>query len=99
GNTAQWPSQYLQALQMVMMRSASAADGDSSSDRSIVRGLLSGDAAEHAADGHADAREIAFAEHVAGHDLAGREHVGRGPAVSHQHPGTVVHRDAEVSEG
>src|SRR3546814_5468933 len=84
---------------MVMMRSASAADGDSSSVRSMARGLLSGDAAEHAADGHADAGQIALAQHVAGHDLAGSEHVGRGAAVCHQHPGMLVHLDAEVGEG
>src|SRR3546814_12502933 len=79
---------------MVMMRSASAAEGDSSSVRSMARGLLSGDAAEHAAYGHADAGEIALAEHVAGHDLAGREHVCRGPADGQQPP---LHAVAPVS--
>src|SRR5713226_6780169 len=45
----------------------------------------SGDPSEHAADGHADAGGVAFAQHIAGHDLTGGEHVGCGLAVLHQH--------------
>ena len=64
-----------------------------------ARGLLAGDAAEHRADGHAEAGEVAFAEDIAGHDLSGREQVAGGLAVVHQHLRLVVHADAEIGEG
>src|SRR5665213_3713364 len=64
----------------------------------IPGGLLSGDAAEHRADGHAKSGEIAASENVAGHDLAAGEQVGGGPAVLHQHPRLLVHLQAEIGK-
>src|SRR5712672_3989323 len=52
----------------------------------IFRRFPSRDPSEHAADGHADAGRVAFAEHIACHDLAGGEQVGGGLAALHQHP-------------
>src|SRR5581483_3545798 len=65
----------------------------------MLGGPLAGDAAEHGADGHADAGKIALAEHVAGHDLAGREHVAGALAVLHQHARLFIHARAEIGEG
>src|SRR3984957_4576039 len=65
----------------------------------IPRRFPAGDAAEHAADGHAHPGGVTLAEHVAGHDLAGSEHVGGRLAVLHQHPRLFVHAGAEIGEG
>jgi hypothetical protein len=41
----------------------------------ILGRFSTGNPAEHAADGHANAAGVTLAQHIAGHDLAGREHV------------------------
>src|SRR3569832_2338498 len=57
------------------------------------------EAAEHGADGHADAGEITLAQYVAGHAAAGGKHVARRlPAFEHD-ARLLVHLDAEIGEG
>src|SRR5438105_14579522 len=65
----------------------------------ILGRLPARDAAEHAADGHADAGRIAAPEHIPGHNLAGGEHVGRRTSVFHEHARFAVHPRRQIREG
>src|SRR6478672_13752447 len=93
GNTAQKPSQYRHALQMVITRSTSASltlAGSGMRHRlRRARGLRAGDAAERRADAHADTGGISLAEDVARHHLACDEQVRAGP-IGEPHRGRRV---------
>src|SRR5580698_3483225 len=71
---------------MRMMRSPSCV-------RSGMACLAACDSPEHGSDGHAEPRQISFAENIAGHDLAGCENV-----VVSVNRGSFVHADAEISK-
>ena len=58
-----------------------------------------GDPAEHRADRHADAGDVALAKNVARHDFAGGEHIGRRLSVVHDHARALVDFQPEVGEG
>src|SRR5689334_4033489 len=47
----------------------------------MARRLLAGNAAEHCADGHSDARQISSSQNVARHDFAGSKDILRRPVV------------------
>src|SRR5262249_12052465 len=95
GNTAQYPSQYRQALQITMRRSPSVR----ASLTGGMRSFLSGDASKDGSDRHAEPSQITFADHIARHDLARRQDIrfGTDPLYSSRftHPETEIReRDA-----
>jgi hypothetical protein len=90
GKTAQYPSQYLHALQISTKR----RDRSSSSAESNFGCLSSGDPAENGADSHTYSGDIAFAEYVTGHDFAGGKQIGRRPLVLRQDSGVLIHFQA-----
>src|ERR1700676_3416273 len=95
GKTAQYPSQYLHALQISTKR----RDRSSSSAESNFGRLSSGDPAENGADGHAYAGDIAFAEDVACHNFARGKQIGRRTLVLHHDPRILIHFQAQIREG
>src|SRR5262245_7402112 len=88
---------------MLMIRTPSSTGSSRARSRASAAhmrpGLGARDPAEHAADRHPDAREIAFAQHVPCHDLAGRVDVLGLGSVPHQYLRSLVYRYAEVGEG
>src|ERR1700676_2756656 len=95
GKTAQYPSQYLHALQISTKR----RDRSSSSAESNFGRLSSGDPTENGADSHTYAGDIAFAEDVAGHNFAGGKQIGRRPVVLHHDPRILIYFQAQIREG
>ena len=79
GKTAQYPSQYLHALQISTKR----RDRSSISAESNFGRLSSSDPAENGADGHTYAGDIAFAEDIARHNFARGKQIGGRPLVLH----------------
>src|SRR5262245_5507911 len=61
-------------------------------------GLLPRDAAEHSADRHAEAGEIAVRENVARHHLARRVNILRRMPVRHQDASRFIDLEAQVRE-
>src|ERR1700754_3030014 len=82
GNTAQYSSQYRQALQMVSCRCASVVNsGESRSAESMGGCFLSGDPPEDGADRESEPGQVALGQDVSGHQLARGEQVRAGLAV------------------
>src|SRR5262249_5226120 len=95
GKTAQYPSQYRQALQIVSCRLASSS---SSGSPGMRRRLLSSYLAEDSADGQPDAAHVAVEQDVAGHHLAGRKDVLHRTAGAVENTGVSVHADRQIGE-
>src|SRR5689334_23349630 len=92
GKTAQYPSQYLHALQITIRRSPSAIRSSSGG----TGRLLSCDAAEDRSNCHAESGEIAFADDIARHDFTCREDIRRRPEPLNLSP--LVDAHTEICE-
>src|SRR5574338_322891 len=96
GKTAQKPSQYRQALHTCIARPASCSAALAGMGPDVGAGLPPRDAAEHGADRHAEAGQVALAENVLGHDLARGPEIRRRAAVLHEHARALVDAHPEV---
>src|SRR5437762_855912 len=92
GKTAQYPSQYLHALQITIRRSPSAIRLSSGG----TGRLLSCDAAEDRSYRHAKSGEIALADDIARHDFSRREDIRRRPEPLHLSP--LIDAHTEIGE-
>jgi hypothetical protein len=85
-------------------RSASVAADATSASTAVMRNLArlarprAGDAAEDAADGHADPREVALPENISGHHLAGAEEIRNGAPFGIEDVRRCIHFQAKVRE-
>src|ERR1700743_1007885 len=94
GNTAQYSSQYRQALQMVSCRWASVVR----SAESMGGCFLSGDPPEDGRDRESESGQVALGQDVSGHQLARGEQVRAGLAVVADDAGLLGDLHPEIGE-